>query len=106
MNIIGKKYWYFAISLIVIIPGIISLFLFGLKPSIDFSGGSRLTFSHVVKESDVVNAFAANKIAIVSLQKNATTLTVRTKPIDTKENNAIVANAQKINPSLKEDEFA
>lgn len=106
MNIIGKKYWYFAISLIVIVPGIVSLLLFGFKPSIDFSGGSRLTFSHVAKESDVVSAFVANKVAIVSLQKNGTTLTIRTKPIDTKENNAIVAYAQKTNPSLKEDEFA
>ncbi len=45
MNIIGKKYLYFALSLIIIIPGLISLVLFGLNPSIEFTGGSRITVS-------------------------------------------------------------
>ncbi len=36
------KWVYFLISGLVLIPGIISLFLFGLRPSIDFTGGSLL----------------------------------------------------------------
>jgi preprotein translocase subunit SecF len=44
MNIIGKKYIYFAISLLVMIPGLIALSLWGLKLSIDFTGGSRLSY--------------------------------------------------------------
>jgi preprotein translocase subunit SecF len=39
------KKLYFIISSLVLIPGIISLFLFGLKPSIDFTGGSLLELS-------------------------------------------------------------
>lgn len=39
------KKLYFFISALVIIPGIISLFLYGLKPSIDFTGGSLLELS-------------------------------------------------------------
>jgi len=35
---------YFGISLLVLIPGIISLFLWGLNPSIDFAGGSMWEF--------------------------------------------------------------
>ncbi|MEK7323898.1 MAG: hypothetical protein AAB217_01420 [Chloroflexota bacterium] len=42
MDIISKRYWYFAISLVVIIPGIISLALWRLPLSIDFTGGSKL----------------------------------------------------------------
>ena len=42
MDIISKRYWYFALSLVVIIPGIISLALWGLPLSIDFTGGSKL----------------------------------------------------------------
>lgn len=34
------RYFYFIVSLIVIIPGAISLIRYGLKPSIDFTGGS------------------------------------------------------------------
>ncbi len=45
MDIVGKKYLYFLFSLIVIIPGLVSLFLFGLNLSIDFTGGTRITVS-------------------------------------------------------------
>lgn len=42
MRFLRYRTAYFALSLLVIIPGIVSLFLFGLKPSIDFVGGSLL----------------------------------------------------------------
>ncbi len=42
MNIIGKRYWFFGLSLLIIIPGLIALALGGLKPSIDFTGGTML----------------------------------------------------------------
>lgn len=40
LNIIDKKWYYFFLSGIVIVPGIISLILWGIKPSIDFTGGT------------------------------------------------------------------
>ena len=45
INIISKRYWFFLISAIVIVPGIISLIAFGLKPSTDFQPGSTVTIS-------------------------------------------------------------
>ena len=42
MNIIGRRKLWFAISLILIIPGMISLALWGLKPGIDFRGGQEM----------------------------------------------------------------
>ncbi len=39
MNIIGRRRLWFAISILIIIPGLISLALWGLKPGIDFAGG-------------------------------------------------------------------
>jgi len=42
MNIIKYRYWYFAISLIVIIPGVLALIFWGLQRGIDFTGGSLL----------------------------------------------------------------
>jgi preprotein translocase subunit SecF len=42
MNIIGKRYWFFGLSLLIIVPGLIALTLGGLKPSIDFTGGTML----------------------------------------------------------------
>jgi preprotein translocase subunit SecF len=42
MNIIGKRYWFFALSLLIIIPGLMAIILGGIKPSIDFTGGTML----------------------------------------------------------------
>jgi preprotein translocase subunit SecF len=42
MNIIKRRYLYFGISLLVIVPGIIALILWQLPLGIDFTGGSLL----------------------------------------------------------------
>jgi preprotein translocase subunit SecF len=54
MNIVGKRFWYFLISGVLIVVSIISLAIFGLKPSIEFSSGSilSLTFETPVEYSD------------------------------------------------------
>ncbi len=41
-DIVGKRYWYFGLSALVVIPGLIALALFGLPLAIDFTGGSLL----------------------------------------------------------------
>ena len=54
-NIVGKRGWYFVISALVIIPGLLSMIAppgwaaggSGLKPGIDFSSGSVLTIAFV-----------------------------------------------------------
>lgn len=42
MNIVKRRYLYFAISLVIILPGIVALILWGLPLAIDFTGGSLL----------------------------------------------------------------
>ncbi len=44
-DITGKRFLFFLISAVVILIGIISLVVFGLKPGIEFSSGSMLTVS-------------------------------------------------------------
>ena len=41
-NLIGKRYFYFLLSLLIIFPGVIGLSLWGLPFSIDFTSGSML----------------------------------------------------------------
>jgi preprotein translocase subunit SecF len=43
IDLVAKRNWFFLISAIVIIPGIISLAVFGLKPGVDFSSGTAMT---------------------------------------------------------------
>lgn len=42
-DITGKRFWFFLISGAVILVGIVSLAVFGLRPGIEFSSGSMLT---------------------------------------------------------------
>jgi preprotein translocase subunit SecF len=39
-DIVGKRNWYFAFSALITIPGLIFIILGGLKPSVDFTGGT------------------------------------------------------------------
>jgi preprotein translocase subunit SecF len=43
LNIVGKRYYYFLLSLIIIIPGTISLIVNHLKLGTDFTGGTEVT---------------------------------------------------------------
>lgn len=42
IDFVGRRYWYFGLSLLVILPGIVALALWGLPLAIDFTGGSLL----------------------------------------------------------------
>ena len=56
MDFVGKRYWYFLASLLVIAPGVVFLIIGpGLKPGIDFTGGStlKLEFSDEVEQGDI-----------------------------------------------------
>ena len=44
IDFVGKKRWFFLASEILILIGIISLAVFGLKPGTDFAGGTSMTF--------------------------------------------------------------
>ncbi|MBI2622809.1 MAG: protein translocase subunit SecF, partial [Candidatus Levybacteria bacterium] len=90
MDIVGKKYFYFLVSLLVIIPGLISIALFGLRLSIDFQGGSRVEiqnskFKIQNSEAEVRGIFRNQGIDISSLQKSGEDVyIIRAKPIDEK----------------------
>lgn len=111
MNIIKYKKWYFTLSLLVIIPGVLSLFLYGLKPAIDFRGGSRLTFSQssafsTQQKQELISQFEKENVKVDSVSLSESKITIQTPPLDQTTHNIVIANIQKTVPSIKEDEFA
>lgn len=56
MNLIGKRKIWYAISLAMIVPGLISLYMFGLKLGIDFNSGQLLTVRGVISQSKATEA--------------------------------------------------
>lgn len=95
MNIIGKKYWYFILSGLVIIPGVISLFLFGLRLSIDFTGGTLLEFrvkkvESRINQDDIKKIVNEQGVEVGSIQTSGeNTYLLRMKPIDQAQNEKI-----------------
>lgn len=84
MNIIGlRKLWYL-ISAILIIPGIIALFLWGLKPGIDFRGGTlmEVKFSQNVSVEQVKNGLSELNLSNLTVQATSQeTYLIKTGPI-------------------------
>ena len=60
INIIGKRYWYFAFSAIIILAGIIAMIVFPLKLGVEFKAGSELTaqFAPAVTKEKIVQALS------------------------------------------------
>lgn len=91
MNIIGYRNWYFGLSLLVLIPGIITILLWGLNLSIDFTGGSRiaLSFQETVN-TETVNTvrkiLTDQKVKVPVIEKSKNVVFIRTSTIDEKEN--------------------
>ncbi len=88
MNIIKKRNWFFALSLLVIVPGIIALFTWHLKLGIDFAGGTlwEIKFTDTSKKvspSDVQNLITKNGADVSSIAQTAqNTILVKTKITD------------------------
>lgn len=111
MNFMRFKWLYFLISGIVIIPGLFSLVFWGLKPSIDFTGGTllELEFSSAVnnKLSAVSGTLKELKIDSVAIQSSGEKrVLIKTKPIGREEVASIVGTlAKKIDEKPMELRF-
>ncbi|MHB8103972.1 MAG: protein translocase subunit SecF [Dehalococcoidales bacterium] len=57
LNIVGKRFWFFLISGVLILISIVSIAVFGFKASIEFSSGSMLTlqFDTTLQYTDLVD---------------------------------------------------
>ena len=84
-DVVGKRNWYFALSAILTIPGLIFILLGGLKPSIDFTGGTEWEARYASEPSSTeMEAFLADagyeEITVTQLTDGY--LRIRTEPID------------------------
>ena len=59
INLVNKRFLFVIVSALIILPGVIAMLLGGLKPGIDFTGGSRLTVIPKSAEAFNTESFAA-----------------------------------------------
>src|SRR3990170_1326654 len=84
-DVVGKRNLWFAISAILTIPGLLFIFLGGLKPSIDFTGGTEWEVRHADEPSAAEMTATLAELgypdALVT-QLSDGFLRIRTEPID------------------------
>jgi len=110
MDIVGKKYLYFLFSFIVIIPGLVSLLLFGLNLSIDFTGGTRITVSlpkQATQETanKVKNILEKEKLKVSNIEISNNLVFVRTQLMDQKQDGIFLADLKTELKDAKQEQF-
>jgi len=100
LNIIGRRNLYFALSGLVIVPGLIFLLMGGLKKGIDFTGGTLLEFNFTqpVSAGQIRRALAPAKLEDVSIQlagaTRGTEVFIKTKELDEPTKQKVVSLIQ------------
>ena len=100
LNIVGRRYWYFGLSLLVIIPGMIALALWGLPLAIDFTGGSlleiRFDSGDPPAPAEVVDLYEELEVGDALVQSAGTTdIVARSKHIDEATKTTILSEMEK-----------
>jgi preprotein translocase subunit SecF len=95
MNIIGKRYLFFALSLIIIIPGLLILAVNGLPLALDFTGGSlleiKLASGELPQPAKVVTIYALQGIKDAQVQTTSSdTLIIRSSFIEDTNRETII----------------
>lgn len=91
-DVVGKRNWFFAFSVLIIVPGLIAIFVWGLKLGIDFTGGTlwELHFKNLPKQEEVSALIIQKGIEVSSVQKvEENSFLIRSKEISQEKNKEI-----------------
>jgi preprotein translocase subunit SecF len=99
MNILGKRYLFFGVSLLIIIPGLIILFTGGLPLSIDFKGGSLLEVKFAAASpapAELINLYDRSNIKDTQVQTSDTgSYIIRSEFLQNETRDAVLNALQK-----------
>ena len=104
MNWMKHVWIYFLISALIIIPGVYSLIRYGFKPSIEFTGGTRLTVVNATASAEVI--MQSFKDFTPSLEDNTkNSVTLKTKNISQETAQKAIDPLKITNPEIKITSF-
>lgn len=87
MNIMKHRKWYYIISLAVILPGVISLLLWGVRPSIDFTGGTKIEISGTSEKNVVEEIAEKNGFKNITIIQSGNGLSLRSREVNQESHN-------------------
>jgi len=104
LNIAAKRGWFFLISAILLIPGIVFLIIApGLKPGIDFTGGSTITveFADPVDQQSIRASLESLNLSDTTVQNfGDNTFFIRTKELTDVQKDDLLSDLQdQLSPS-------
>lgn len=102
MNIMKYRKWFYFASLVLIIPGIISLTIWRLKPSIDFTGGTKIEIVGTGNKDQIIEIARNNKFENIVINSTSKGLSLRAKEVNTENHNKFKEEIEKID-GVKED---
>ena len=105
LNIVGRRKWYYLISLAVILPGLFALVIWGLPLGPDFTGGTLLEvkFSKEVSRNEIIEVGKTKSIEFgeTGIQTTATnTYLLRSNPLDDNQVNSLTTTFKEKDPNL------
>ncbi len=117
INIVNKKKWFFLLSTALIIPGVISLLLYGLRLGIDFTGGSLLEIkkTEVISQEDIRKIVTDSGVEISTIQDSDSSYLVKTKALEgdqsrkieeglkAKDPGAVVVRVETVGPTIGQE---
>ena len=93
-NIVGRRGWWYLVSTILLVPGLVALLTGGLKPGIDFTGGTLLQVrlaAGTTQENVTAAARAAGFAEAVVQMAGESDALLRTRDIDIDEKADLMA---------------
>src|SRR3989475_5943662 len=97
MDIVGRRNWSFLFSLAIILPGIISMAVFGFRLGIDFAGGDQynLAFTQPVQATTVQKEMDTFNVEATVQQAGPNGVLITTKPLSSAQEPTIRAHLAK-----------
>lgn len=90
LRLMAYRRWFYFLSLLVILPGLFSLIFWGLKPSIDFTGGSKIEIKNVYDIERAKKFAQENGLEGVSVQRvGDDSVAIRFKTVEESKHNEI-----------------
>ncbi len=106
-DFVRNRRWFYALSLLLIVPGIISLALpGGLRPGIDFTSGTLITirFDNNVEQGDLRDELAKlrHEEAVVQRSSGENTFVIRTSPLQQADQGGGTSERERIHAAFEQ----
>jgi preprotein translocase subunit SecF len=98
IDIVGKRNWFFLISILLLVPGLISMVVFGFRLGVDFSSGTMMTLRVTTPVDQAVLRQQMTTLGYdeATIQKTSDgDFLVRVRDIDTPQKEELIAGLKK-----------